>query len=121
MQQASAQDAHFIDVFACTAPNVPRTEVADGVNSFDLSVDELAFINAVDFHISDLKDIVFNTIAKLQEDFDNKAHILKDIKKDFINKALAKRGLTSKEAKVDTVNSLLVLKPNADVSVPLPS
>lgn len=121
MQQETSKAAHFVDFFAGTPSNVPRTNAADGVNSFDLTDDEIAFVNAIDFHISDLKDIVFNTIAKLQEDFDKKADILKVIKKDFINAALAKRGLTSKTAKVDTVNSILVLKSDEDVPVQLPS
>ena len=88
----------------------PKNEKANNFNTFDLTKEEVAFVNAINFHISDIKDLICNVLLSLQRDFELKEESLKQIKKKFIKYAASKRGLDpSHKFTLDQQNQLLVM------------
>jgi hypothetical protein len=100
----------FIEDYFSQGENPPKTATANNVDTFALDKAEMAFIHAINFHITDIKSLVFNTVVALQNDFEEKNKSLSEIKKKFITRVAQKRGVPlPHNVEVDLVNELLVV------------
>lgn len=95
-------------------PDCPRTAVADGVSSFDLTPYERIFFNVVNLQLHQMSDALLVIVKQAEDQIEKQANILNAMKQDFLTAMVARLGLQDRkdlDFSIDPVNNLLVATP----------